>query len=91
MLKYQILVINSKTYIIRYIKVGYKKGKKRGKDQESIKSSTTPGPGYQWEYDNFTITHHKHKPKVSPISAGDHKASINIRARKHNKNKTEIT
>ena len=29
--------------------------------------------------------------EVSPFPAGDHKASINRRARKHNKNKTEIT
>ena len=29
--------------------------------------------------------------KVSPFPAVDHKASINRRARKHNKNKTEIT
>ena len=28
----------------------------RGKDQESIQSSTTPDPGYQWESDNFTRT-----------------------------------
>ena len=28
---------------------------------------------------------------VSPFLAGDHKASINRRARKHNKKKTEIT
>ena len=35
------------------------KGKKEGKDQESIQSSTTPDPGYQWESDNFTIRHHK--------------------------------
>ena len=28
---------------------------------------------------------------VSPFPAGDHKASINIRAKKHNKYKTEIT
>ena len=28
--------------------------KKRGKDQESIQSSTTPDPGFQWERDNFT-------------------------------------
>ena len=33
--------------------------KKEGKDQESIQSSTTPVPGYQWESDNFTIRHHK--------------------------------
>ena len=30
--------------------------KKKGKDQESIDSSTTPDPGYQWESDNFTNT-----------------------------------
>ena len=29
--------------------------------------------------------------EVSPFPAGDHKASINRQARKHNKNKTEIT
>ena len=33
--------------------------KKEGKDQESIQSSTTPDPGYQWESDNVTIKHHK--------------------------------
>ena len=33
--------------------------KKEGKDQESIQSSTTLDPGYQWESDNFTIRHHK--------------------------------
>ena len=35
------------------------KSKKEGKDQESIQSSTTPDPGYQWENDNVTIRHHK--------------------------------
>ena len=29
--------------------------------------------------------------EVSPFSTGDHKASTNRRARKHNKNKIEIT
>ena len=29
--------------------------------------------------------------EVSPFPAGDHKAPINRRARKHNRNKTEIT
>ena len=29
--------------------------------------------------------------EISPFPAGDHKASINRRARKHNKNNTEIT
>ena len=29
--------------------------KKEGKDQESIQSSTTPDPGYQWESDNLPL------------------------------------
>ena len=32
--------------------------KKEGKYQESIQSSTTLDPGYQWESDNVTIRHH---------------------------------
>ena len=37
--------------------------KKEDKDQESIHSSTTPDPGYQWESDNFTVKHHKREPR----------------------------
>ena len=33
--------------------------KKDGKDQESIKSSTTPDPGYQWESNKLTVRHHR--------------------------------
>ena len=36
---------------------------KESKYQESIQSSTTPDPGYQWESDNFTIRHHKREPR----------------------------
>ena len=55
--------------------------KKEDKDQESIQSSTTPDPGYQWEWDNFTIRHHKRGPRGQPFfPAGDHKESINRRA-----------
>ena len=39
------------------------KSKKEGKDQESIQSSTTPDPGYQWESDNFTKRQHKRGPR----------------------------
>ena len=35
--------------------------KKDGKDQESIQSSTTPDPGYQWESNKLTVRHHKRK------------------------------
>ena len=44
-----------------------KQGKKEGKDQESVQSSTTPDPGYQWESDNFTIRHHKREPRGQPF------------------------
>ena len=37
--------------------------KKEGKDQESIQSSTTPDPGYQWESNNVKIRHHKQEPR----------------------------
>ena len=36
--------------------------KKDGKDQESIQSSTTPDPGYQWESNKLTARHHKREP-----------------------------
>ena len=71
--------------------------KKRGKDQESMQSSTTLGPGYRLAQDTdgkvttsqLDITNEIQE--VSPFPAGDHKASINRCARKQNKNKTEIT
>ena len=33
--------------------------KKDDKDQESIQSSTTLDPGYQWESNKLTVRHHK--------------------------------
>ena len=33
--------------------------KKDGKDQESIQSSTTSDPGYQWESNKLTVRHHR--------------------------------
>ena len=71
--------------ILKHSAQNAQESKKEGNDQESIQSSTTPEPGYQWESDNFTIRHHRREP------AGDHKALINRHARKHNKIKTEIT
>ena len=41
--------------------------KKERKNQESIQSSTTPDPGYQWKNDNFTIRHHKREPRGQPF------------------------
>ena len=67
--------------------------KKEGRDQESIQSSTTPDPGNQRESDKLTVDTTNESQEVSPFPAGDHKASIYKRARKHNKNKTvaEVT
>ena len=45
---------------------------KKGKDQESIQSSTTPEPGYQWESDNVTIRHHKREPIGQPFPITRH-------------------
>ena len=63
--------------------------KKEGKDQESIQSSTTPDPGYQWESDKLTVDTTNESQEVSPFPAGDHKASINRCAQRHSKHKTE--
>ena len=59
------------------------------KKQESILSSTTPDPGYQWESDKLTEDTTNESQEVSPLPAGDHKAHINRRAQRHNKHKTE--
>ena len=57
-----------------------KQSKKEGKDQESIQSSTTPHPGYQWESDNVTINITNTSQEIIPFPLGDHKASTNRRA-----------
>ena len=59
------------------------------KDQESMQSSTTPDPGYQWESDKLIVDTTKESQEVSPFPAGDHKAHINRRAQRHSKHKTE--
>ena len=43
------------------------KSKKECKYWESIQSSTTPDPGYQWENDNVTTRHHKREPRGQPF------------------------
>ena len=50
------------------------------KDQESIQSSTTPDPGYQWESDKLIEDTTNESQEVSPFPAGDHEAHINRRA-----------
>ena len=66
--------------------------KKGCKDRESIQSSTTPDPEYQWESNKLTVGHHKReRQEVSPFPAGDHKAHINRRSQRHSKHKTEKT
>ena len=56
------------------------KSKRWCKDQESIQSSTTPDPRYQWESDKLTEDTTNESQEVSPFPAGDHKAYINRRA-----------
>ena len=41
-------------------------GKKEGKDQESIQSSTTSDPGYQWESDSSKLDIRNESQEVSP-------------------------
>ena len=62
--------------------------KKKGIDQESIQSSTTPDPGYKVTTSQLDITNKSQE--ISSFPAGDHKALINRPARMHNKNKTKI-
>ena len=40
-----------------------KKSRKRGKNQESIQSSTIPDPGHQWKSNKLTIRYHKREPR----------------------------
>ena len=44
------------------------KSKKEGKDHESIQSSTTPDPVYQWKSNKLTIRHHKREASGQPFS-----------------------
>ena len=69
----------------------YSKSKKEGKDQESIQSSTTSDRDTNGKVTNSQLDIANESQEVNPFPAGDHKALINRRARKHNKNKTEIT
>ena len=50
---------------LKYIMHGH--WKKEGKDQESIVSSTTLDPEYQWESATVTIRHHKREPRGQPF------------------------
>ena len=63
--------------------------KKEGKGQESIHSSPHLTQGTNWKVTTSQLDITNESQEVSPFQAGDHKASINRRARKHNKNKTE--
>ena len=56
------------------VKVPSFQSKKDSKDQESIQSSTTPVPGYQWINNKITINTSQ---EVRPFPVGDHKAAMN--------------
>ena len=63
--------------------------KKEGEDQESRQSSPHLTQDTNWKVTPLQLDITNDSQEVSPFQAGDHKASINRRARKHNKNKTE--
>ena len=66
--------------------------KKEDKYQESIHSSTTPDPGYQWESNKLTIRLHKREPRGQPFpSTWPQGINIQTRTKAYNKHKTEIT
>ena len=66
------------------------KVRKRAKiNQESIQSSPHLTQDTNWKVTPSQLDITNESQEVSPFQAGDHKASINRRARKHNKNKTE--
>ena len=52
--------------MLRFSQVTHQ-SKKEGKDQESIQSSTTPDPVYQWESNKLTIRHHKREQRGQPF------------------------
>ena len=68
---------------------------KKGKDQKSIQSSTTPDPMGKLDTNGNVTTLQlditNESREVSSFPAGDHKTSIKRRTRNHNKNKIEIT
>ena len=83
-------------WIICWQQIIHKKNQSKWgcKDQESIQSSTTPDPGYQWESDKLTADTSYESQEVSPFPAGDHKAHINRRAQRQalfSTNMTKIT
>ena len=69
------------TYIVKV--------RKKGKHQEWIQALTTPDSGYRWESDNITLDITNESKAVSPFPAGDHKASINRCACKHDENRPD--
>ena len=85
----------SKTWLcIKLIVYGYcpeetHESKKEGKDQESIQSSPHLTQDTKWKVTTSQLDITNESQEVNPFQAGDHKASINRRTRKHNKNKTE--
>ena len=65
------------------------KSKKEGKDQKSIQSSTHLTQDTNGEVTTSQLDITKESQEVSPFPAGENKAAINRRARKHYKIKTE--
>ena len=63
---------------------------KEGKDQESIQSSTTLDPGYQWESNKLTLGHNEREPRGQPFPSRWPQANNKQMHTKHNKHTPEI-
>ena len=63
----RLMTMYKRLYITYPLNGVLKQSKKGCKDQESIQSSTTPDPGYQWESDKLTVRHHKREPRGQPF------------------------
>ena len=68
-----------------------KYSKKKGKNKDLIHKAPHLTQETYRKVTTLQLDITKESQEVSPFLAGDHKASINRCARKHNENKTEIT
>ena len=65
------------------------KVRKRAKNRNRYKQSPQLTQDTNWKVTPSQLDITNESQEVSPFQVGDHKTSINRRARKHNKNKTE--
>ena len=74
-------LLNRSIFILKQYQI-----KKEGKDQESIQSSTTLDPEYQWERDNVTIRHHKREPRGQQVTTRHQQTDLHESITKQDRN-----